>query len=83
MRVLCINAEKLPPGADVKEGQVYDVISKFINNFDQVVYFIYAVQNEGKTQYGLPWVGYRADRFMPLDGVAEEAKEKKYETILN
>lgn len=83
MRVLCIDAEKLPPGANVKEGEVYTVLSKFVNNFDQVVYFIQGVQNEGRTQFGLPWIGYRADRFVPLDGVAEEAKEKKYETILN
>jgi hypothetical protein len=83
MRVLCINADKLPPGAEVKEGHVYDVVSKFANNFDQIVYIIDGVQNEGKTQYGLPWIGYRADRFVPLTDTSVEAKEKKYETILN
>lgn len=78
MEVLCINADKLPPGAEVEEGKTYSVESEFINNFDQKVYMIRGIVNEGRTQYGLPWIGYRADRFLQIDGSPVEKSEAVY-----
>lgn len=83
MEVLCINDDKLPPGAELKEGTTYSVISEFSNNFDQKVYIIKGVTNEGRTKFGLPWVGYRADRFIPLTKQSISVKKKKQEPILN
>ena len=34
---------------------------------EQKVYIIDGVVNEGRTQFGLHWIGYRAERFAPLD----------------
>ena len=83
MEVLCINSDKLPPGGEVEEGRTYTVETEFINNFEQRVYIIKGVANEGRTKFGLPWIGYRADRFVPLQGHSVSVKEKKYEPILN
>jgi hypothetical protein len=83
MEVLCINADNLPPGAEVQEGVTYTVESEFVNNFDQIVYLIKGVTNKGNTKHGLPWIGYRADRFVPLQEQSISAKEKKYQPILN
>lgn len=78
MEVLCINADKLPPGAQVEEGKTYSVESEFVNNFDQRVYMIRGIVNEGRTKYGLPWIGYRADRFLQIDGSPVEKSEAVY-----
>jgi hypothetical protein len=83
MEVLCINADKLPPGAEVKEGNTYSVLSEFNNNFDQKVYIIKGVANEGRTKFGLPWIGYRADRFVLLSEQTVSVKERLEEPILN
>jgi hypothetical protein len=83
MEVLCINDEKLPPDAELKEGKTYSVVSEFTNNFDQKVYIIKGLTNRGRTKYGLPWLGYRADRFVPLTEQSLSVKEKKQEPILN
>lgn len=83
MEVLCIDADKLPPGAQVEEGNVYSVISEFNNNFDQKVYIIKGVTNEGRTKFGLPWIGYRADRFVQLSEKSISVQQKKEEPILN
>lgn len=83
MEVLCINDDKLPPGAELKEGKTYSVMSEFSNNFDQKVYIIKGVTNEGRTKFGLPWVGYRADRFVTLTEQSISVKKKKQEPILN
>ena len=83
MEVLCINDDKLPLGAELKEGKTYSVISEFSNNFDQKVYIIKGVINEGRTKFGLPWVGYRANRFVPLTQQSISVKKKKQEPILN
>lgn len=82
-RVICINASKLPPGATLEEGLTYFVESQFINSFDQVVYFIQGLENRGKTKHDLPWIGYRADRFMKLDDGTLEAKELEFNYNLN
>jgi hypothetical protein len=83
MEVLCINDDKLPLGAELKEGKTYSVISEFSNNFDQKVYIIKGVTNEGRTKFGLPWIGYRADRFVPITEQSISVKKKKQEPILN
>ena len=83
MEVLCINDDKLPPGAELKEGKTYSVISEFSNNFEQKVYIIKGVTNEGRTKFGLPWIGYRADRFVPITEQSISVKKKKQEPILN
>jgi len=83
MEVLCINSDKLPPGGEIEEGMNYSVETEFINNFEQKVYIIKGVTNKGRTKYGLPWIGYRADRFVPLQEHSASAKEKKYEHLLN
>jgi len=78
MEVLCINADKLPPGAEVQEGKTYSVESEFINNFDQRVYMLRGIANEGRTKFGLPWIGYRADRFLEVDGTLAEKSTIAY-----
>jgi hypothetical protein len=83
MEVLCIDSDKLPPGGEIKEGRTYSVEVEFVNNFDQKVYIIKGITNEGRTQFGLPWIGYRADRFVPLQEHSISVKEKKVEPILN
>lgn len=82
-RALCINASKLPPGAELEEGMTYTIEDKFINSFDQIVYIVQGVANEGKTKHGLPWIGYRADRFLPLEDISVEKKEVNHTYILN
>ena len=78
MRVVCINDTKLPNGANITEGQEYEVTEKFVNFADQVVYIIAGVVNEGRTQFDMPWHGYNAERFTTLDNVADEVKEVNY-----
>jgi hypothetical protein len=66
MNVLCIDDKNLPQGASVKEGTEYEVIEQYINAMEQRVYIIKGIVNEGRTQFGLHWIGYRAERFIPL-----------------
>lgn len=80
MKVVCINDAKLPNGANVTKGQEYEVIEKFINFADQVVYIISGVVNEGRTQFDMPWRGYNAERFATLDTVSDEVNEVNYAT---
>ena len=77
-RAMCIDASKLPPGGAVEEGMTYTIERKFVNSFDQVVYIIQGIQNEGRTKHGLPWIGYRADRFLPLEEVTIKEEEFNY-----
>jgi len=77
-KVVCINDKQLPIGAEVVEGQIYTVRESFINGFDQRVYLLVGVRNKGRTKFGLPWNGYRSDRFDDINGVKEEQKEAAY-----
>ncbi len=77
-KALCTDASKLPPGGEVEEGMTYTIERKFINSFDQVVYIVKGIKNEGRTKHGLPWIGYRADRFLPLEEVSVEEEEFNY-----
>jgi len=69
MQVVCINDTKQPIGGQVVRGQEYEVLREFINNFDQKVYIIVGVANEGRTSMGLPWLGYNANRFADLQAL--------------
>lgn len=80
-RVVCINDTNLPNGAEVVKGDEYTVLDKFINSYDQVVYIIEGVSNEGRTRFGLPWRGYAATRFKVIEGF--EKVEQMIEHILN
>ncbi len=61
--VVCINDSRLPEGANVVKGREYTVIEEFVNNYDQRVYIIEGIVNEGTTKMGLRWIGYDANRF--------------------
>jgi hypothetical protein len=67
MNVLCVDDKNLPQGASVKEGKEYEVIEQYINGMEQRVYIIKGIVNEGRTQFGLHWIGYKAERFVPVD----------------
>ena len=78
MKVTCINDTKLPKGANVAKGQEYEVLEKFVNTCDQIVYIIAGVTNEGTTRFDMPWYGYSAERFAVVETVEEEAFEYNY-----
>ena len=78
MRVVCINDSKLPNGANIVKEKEYEVIEKFINFADQVVYIIEGAINEGTTRFDMPWYGYSAERFAVLDIIADEVEEVNY-----
>jgi hypothetical protein len=73
--VLCIDDKNLPQGASVKEGEYYPVVDEFINALDQRTYILDGVPNEGRTQLGMIWKGYRANRFLEVTGEFQEKKE--------
>jgi len=81
MRVMCIDDSKLPQGASVKEGNEYEVIEQYVNAMDQRVYIIKGIVNEGRTQLGLHWIGYRAERFINLSEKVVEVYEEAELTI--
>jgi hypothetical protein len=57
-KVVCINDKKLPAGAVVVKGREYTVIEEFLNNYDQRVYIIEGIVNQGTTKMGitLDWI---------------------------
>jgi hypothetical protein len=77
MKVLCIDDSKLPLGAEIKEGSMYKVTEQFVNGFDQKTYYLQGVVNKGRTKFGLPWNGYKAERFIVIDNESAELTEKK------
>ena len=81
MNVVCINDAKLPPGANVIKDQEYEVARKYINSYDQVVYIIEGVTNQGKTKFGLPWEGYSAVRFATAETLKKEINEEEFALI--
>jgi hypothetical protein len=76
--VVCINDSKLPEGAEVVKGREYNVISEFVNNYDQRVFIIEGITNEGITKMGLRWIGYDASRFADPESLMEEIHEYAY-----
>ena len=77
-KVVCINDRKLPEGAEIVNGKEYEVLKEFLNNYDQRVFIIEGISNEGTTKMGLRWIGYDANRFADLDTVVEESYEHAY-----
>ena len=77
-KVVCINDRKLPEGAEVVNGKEYEVVEEFLNNYDQRVFIIAGIKNEGTTKMGLRWVGYDATRFANLESIAIESYEHAY-----
>ncbi len=55
-QVVCINDSRLPEGAQVIKGREYTVIDEFINNYDQRVFIIEGIANEGTTKMGLRFI---------------------------
>jgi hypothetical protein len=76
--VVCINDKNLPEGAAVVKGREYIVIEEFVNHYDQRVYIIEGIVNEGTTKIGLRWIGYDANRFAEPETLMEEIHEYAY-----
>lgn len=76
--VVCINDKNLPEGAAVIKGREYTVIEEFVNNYDQRVYIIEGIANEGTTKMGLRWIGYDANRFAEPETLMKEIYEHAY-----
>jgi len=77
-QVVCINDSRLPEGAQVVKGREYTVVDEFVNNYDQRVYIIEGIANEGTTKMGLRWIGYDANRFAEPESLMTEVKEYAY-----
>jgi hypothetical protein len=77
-QVVCINDSKLPEGAQVIKGREYIVVDEFVNNYDQRVFIIEGIANEGTTKMGLRWIGYDANRFAEPESLMEEIHEYAY-----
>jgi hypothetical protein len=80
-KVVCINDRDLPQGANITEGQEYEIEREYLNALDQRVYIVKGVVNEGTTKWGMKWIGYDSKRFSSLDSV--EWVEKEYIFALN
>jgi hypothetical protein len=78
-KVVCINNKNLPSGAVLQEGQEYKVEREYLNNFDQQVYILYGIINEGTTPMGLRWIGYDSARFTDPETAQQVLEEQKYE----
>jgi hypothetical protein len=78
-KVVCINDRNLPQGAVLQEGQEYKVENEYVNNFEQRVYILYGIINEGTTKIGLRWVGYDASRFTDPETAQQVLEEQKHE----
>jgi hypothetical protein len=76
--VICINDKNMPEGAVVVKGREYIIIEEFVNNYDQRVYIIEGIVNDGTTKMGLRWVGYDASRFAEPQTLMTEVKEQAY-----
>jgi hypothetical protein len=82
MIVKCIDDTKQPIGGQVVKGREYQVQKQFINNFDQKVYLIVGITNEGRTAMGLPWKGYNANRFTDIDTQGSEQEHDEVSELL-
>ncbi len=77
-KVICIDDKNLPAGAEIVEGEVYIVRESFVNSFDQRAYMLTGIRNLGRTRFGLPWQGYRSDRFDIIEGKEEKQEQTEY-----
>ena len=78
-KVVCINDKNLPQGAVLQKGQEYKVETEYVNNFEQRVYILYGIINEGTTKMGLRWTGYDASRFTDPETAQQVLEEQKHE----
>jgi hypothetical protein len=78
-KVVCINDKNLPQGAVLQKGQEYKVETEYVNNFEQRVYILYGIINEGTTKMGLRWAGYDASRFTDPETAQQVLEEQKHE----
>lgn len=78
-KVVCINDKNLPSGAVLQEGQEYWVEQEYVNNYEQRVYILRGIINEGTTKMGLRWIGYDASRFADPETAQQILEEEKYE----
>lgn len=77
-KVVCINADRLPEGANLIKWEEYLIEREFINELEQKVFIISGINNKGTTKLGMRWHGYRADRFISpdlLDPTSMESEE--------
>lgn len=74
--VICVDNKNLPLGANLVKNEEYEFEEEFVNNFDQRCYMLKNVTNTGRTKYGLPWIGYRANRFKKKDSVVDAIMEE-------
>lgn len=74
-KVICINDKKQLKGGELVEGKEYLIEKEFINNFDQKVFVIEGINNQGTTQLGMRWYGYDAKRFADANNVYDEIVE--------
>ena len=77
-QVICVNDNHLPEGAYVMFDMEYEVEHEYINALDQRVYIIKGAVNEGTTNLGMRWVGYRADRFREVEYAGMETSNYNY-----
>jgi hypothetical protein len=82
-KVVCINDKKLPPDGQLVKGNEYVVVEKFVNGYDQIVYIIEGITNEGRTRFGLPWIGYNSTRFETMSEITLEEVEELFELNTN
>jgi hypothetical protein len=78
-KVVCINDKNLPSGAVLQKGQEYKIEQEYVNNYEQRVYILYGMINEGTTKMGLRWIGYDAARFADPETAQQVLEEQKYE----
>ncbi len=74
-KVTCINDKNLPEGANVVNGVEYEIVSEFVNVYEEKGYIIANVANRGVTKWGVKWYGYKANRFADLEEIALELHE--------
>jgi hypothetical protein len=77
-KVVCINDRKLPEGAEVVNGREYEILEEFVNNYDQRVFIVAGIKNDGTTKMGLRWFGYDAARFADLELISTGLYEHAY-----
>ena len=82
MALRCINDSKLPEGADIVKGEIYELISSRMNSYGQKIVFLEGVTNNGRTKMGMEWNGYDAVRFKDTEDM-EELVEEEYNYAMN
>jgi hypothetical protein len=82
-KVVCVDDTKQPPGGELKKDKEYIVLESFVNFADQRVYILDGVNNTGRTKFGLPWLGYRANRFKSADSMLDSIYNEEVNYTMN